>query len=151
MWWLALKTETSVSLSDESTSIASSTRQPLIHSVLSVAFPLYILKGTLLGLPCCLTSLESFSSFSWEGYCPLQWLVFGLNCFCIPLSCVRFDWIFFVSIKKHTDLLIPWAEPSGVPFLFVLFPTFFYFMQEIKRCWSIVNMDGTMKIQFCSL
>ena len=38
MWWLALTTETYVSLSDESTSIASSTRQPLLHSILSVAF-----------------------------------------------------------------------------------------------------------------
>ena len=42
MWWLALKTETSVSLSDESTSTASSTHQPLLHSILSVAFAIII-------------------------------------------------------------------------------------------------------------
>ena len=25
--------------------------------------------------------------------------------------------------------------------MFVLFPTFFYFIEEMKRCWSIVNVD----------
>ena len=72
MWWLALKTETSVSLSDESTSITSSTRQPLLHSILSVAFSVIYSESNLARSPFSLLSdiARKFFQFFVKGILP---------------------------------------------------------------------------------
>ena len=134
-----------------------SSNPPTAIRVLSVAHlsSLYILKETLRSLLCCLASLGRFSSFlGGVGHCLVS--SYGSNCFCVPLSCVRFDLIesSLYLLKPHgfADNI---SEPAREPLLFILFAAFYYFilLQVIKR-WSLVNVNGTIKsslTHFCEL
>ena len=123
--WLALTTKRSTLLSDERTSISSSNRQSPLLSGIGRKFFKFFARGA---LPPSMTFLT------------------GLNAFVcrFPVS----DWLSLLCIcqKPHrfADKL---SEAAREPVCSACLATFCYFIQVIKR-WSLVNVDGNVKIQF---
>ena len=148
MWWLALKTKTSVSLSDESTSIASSTRQPLLHSILSVAFSVIYSERNLARSPLLSDIARKFFQFFVRGILPPSMTRLWAELF-LYFAYLCQIWLGLLCICQKTHGFA--NTLSGAFWRAFFVRPFLYFIPEIKRCWSIVNVDGTMKIQFCSL
>ena len=119
----------------------------IIISILSVAFSVIYSEWNLAKSPLLSGIGRKFFKFFARGALPPSMtFLTGLNAFVCRF--LVSDWLslLFICQKPHrfADKL---SEAAREPICSACLPTFCYFIQVIKR-WSLVNVDGNVKIQF---